>query len=88
MDASNDLVSLALVGLILLAVFAGCAIAIKRAFIDKKYFGGSQFVGRQIFRAFQSGDRKQSIEHVIYMEEDEEKKDFTADDKETEPQGS
>jgi hypothetical protein len=87
-DASNGIVSLLVVGFILALVFVGCAVVIKRAFIDKKYFGGSQFVGRQIFRAFQSGDRKQSIEHVIYMEEDEEQKDLTGEDKENKSEGS
>ena len=82
MEASYDMSSFLLVGLILALIFAGCAIVIKKAFVDKKYFGGSQFVGREIYRALQNADRKKSVEHVIYMEEDEAKKDFTAEDKE------
>ncbi len=80
MDVPDDVFSLLLAGVILALIFAGCAIVIKRYFIDKKYFGGSQFVGREVYKSLQNADRKGSVEHVIYMEEDESRQDFTGED--------
>ena len=82
MDLSGNLSSWLVIGVSLAAIMFGCAVVIKKFFIDKKYFGGSQFVGRQIYGEFQNADRKKSLEHVIYMEEDERQQDFTADDDE------
>ncbi len=81
MEASVDLSSWIVIAGMLIALFAGCGFIIKRFFIDKKYFGGSQFVGRQIYEGFQNADRRESIEHVIYMEEEERQQDFTEGDK-------
>lgn len=80
LDASSDTSSLLLAGALLALIFAVCAIVIKRAFVDKKYFGGGQFVGRQIYHSLQNADRKKAVEEVIYQEEDEDQQEFTADD--------
>ena len=78
---SSNWPSYAVMAVLLLAIFAFCAIVIKRYWIDKKPIGGtSQFVGRNVLQQFQNADRKESIEHVIYMEEEERKQDFDADD--------
>ena len=78
---SSNWLSYAVMAIGLLGIFAFCAIVIKRYWIDKKPIGGtSQFVGRNILQQFQNADRKESIEHVIYMEEEERKQDFDADD--------
>ena len=73
----GDALSWLLVAAILGALFLGCAVIIKKFFIDKKYLGGSQFVGRQIYEEFQNADGRESIEHVIYMEEEERQQDFS-----------
>ncbi len=87
MNIPDNIVSWLVLGISLIAIFFGCAVVIKRFFIDKKYLGGSQFVGRQIYAEFQNADRKKNIDHVIYMEEEERQQDFTgAEDDETENQ--
>lgn len=80
MDLSSDTISWLILGAVLLCVFGGGAWVVKRFFIDKKYYGGAQFVGRQIYEEFQHADRREAIEHVIYMEEEERQQDFSADD--------
>ena len=80
MDVSNNLFSWLLIAVVLCVIFIGCGYVIKCVFIDKKYSGPSQFVGRQIYSGFQNADRKENIEHVIYMEEHERQQDFTAGD--------
>ncbi|UCC43936.1 MAG: hypothetical protein JSU65_12615 [Candidatus Zixiibacteriota bacterium] len=78
-----------LIAVILAVVFLGCAVVIKRFFIDKKYFGGSQFVGRQIYKGFQNTNNQENIEHVIYMEEEERQQDSIAgDEDDTEQQNT
>ena len=80
----SDWLSYAVMAVLLLAIFAFCAVVIKRFWIDKKPIGGtSQFVGRNVLQKFQNADRKESIEHVIYMEEEERQVDFDADDDRT-----
>jgi hypothetical protein len=74
----SEVLSWVVIAVSLLAIFVGGGYVIKRFFIDKKYFGGSQFVGRQIYEEFQNADRRESIEQVIYMEEEERQQDFTA----------
>jgi len=74
------MLSLLLVGLILTVIFAGCGVVVKKFLVDKKYFGSSQFVGREVYKALQSADRKESVEHIIYMEEDDDRREFTADE--------
>jgi hypothetical protein len=76
MTSSNDIISWVVMGAILLLIFAGCGFIIKRFFIDKKYYGGAQFVGRQIYEKFQNADGKKSIEHVIKMEQEDHHEDF------------
>jgi hypothetical protein len=88
MEEPNNLVSWIVVGVSLGALFLGCALVIKKFFVDKKYFGGSEFVGRQIYKEFQNADSRDNIEHVIYMEEDESCQDFTAADNDEDEQKS
>ena len=65
---SNDWISFAVMAILLLVIFAFCTVVIKRYWIDKKQIGGtSQFVGRNVLQQFQNADRKDAIEHVIYM---------------------
>jgi hypothetical protein len=71
---------LVLAGL-LLAIFAGMGYVVKRVLIDKRYFGTVQFLSRTAFQSFQNADRRDSIEQVVYMEEEEKELDFIADDK-------
>jgi hypothetical protein len=78
LNISGDIASWLIIAVSLLAIFVGAGFVIKRFFIDKKYFGGSQFVGRQIYEEFQNADRRKSIEHVIYMEKEERQQDFSA----------
>ncbi|MDF1544419.1 MAG: hypothetical protein P1R58_04880 [bacterium] len=77
MTESGDFLSFAIVAAILILLFAGCGFVIKRFFFDKKYMGGTQIVGRQVYESFQNADRRDSIEHVIYMEEEEGQQDFS-----------
>ena len=79
MNASGDIISWLVIGGSLATIFLGCAVVIKKFFIDKKYFGAGQFIGRQIYSEFQNADRKKSIEHVIYMEEEERRQDFSSE---------
>ena len=68
MDNSSDIVGLIAIGVLLLGIFAGCAIVIKRFWVDKKYSGG-QFIGREVYRSFQSRTRQNAIEEVEYIED-------------------
>ncbi len=88
METSDNILSWLVIAVILGGIFLGSSVVIKRFFIDKKYFGGSQFVGRQVYKALQNADRKESVEHVIYMEEDESLQDFTGEDKENSTESS
>lgn len=72
MEDPNSLFSFIFMALILLAIFALCAYVIKRCWIDRKWFGsGSQFIGRHVYTQFQNADKRQAVEHIIFVEEDE-----------------
>ncbi len=73
---ANDVSSWIVLASVLILIFVGCGIVVKRFFIDKKYFGGAQFVGRQIYEEFQNADGKNSIEYVIRMEQEDHQDDF------------
>jgi hypothetical protein len=81
----TDLTSWLVLAGLLLAIFGGMAYVIKRVFIDKKMFGESRMVSMAALHSFQNADRQKSIEHVIYMEQDEKELDFVEDDKEQPP---
>ncbi len=73
----DDLVGFLIISLIILLIFAFCAIVIKRHWIDKRWINSeSQFVGRNIYMQFQNADKKRAIEHVIFKKEDEKNQDF------------
>ena len=80
MSLSNDMISWLVLAACLLAIFAGMGYVVKRVLIDKKYFGSVQFVSRTAFQSFQNADKQASIEHVIYLEEEEKELDFISDD--------
>lgn len=64
-----------IVGL-LLAIFIFCGIVIKRFWIDKRWFNDtSSFIGRHVYTQFQNQDSKESLEHVMFMTEDERNED-------------
>ena len=53
-----------------------CGFVIKRHWIDKKPFKtGTQFVGLNTFKDFQSGSKKAAIEHIQQMDEEKEEED-------------
>ena len=78
--ASDDLTSWFVLAGLLLVIFGGMAYVVKRVFIDKRMFGESRMISMSALHSFQNADRQKSIEHVIYMEQDEQELDFIADD--------
>lgn len=82
MDFISDNSSLLLVGLLLTIIFVFCGWVVKRYWIDKKWMSeGSRFVSRNVYAQFQNEDRKDAIEHVIYMTEQERQDDKQGEDK-------
>lgn len=77
---SPDLTSWLTLAALLLAIFAGMEYVVKRVLIDKKYYGNVQGISRQVYQIFQNADRQASIEHVIYMEDEERDEDFIEGD--------
>ena len=74
---TEQIVSLALVGGITLAIFVICGWVIKQHWIDKRWINeSSRFIGRTIFEDMQNADNKECIQHVIYQEEQECEEDF------------
>jgi hypothetical protein len=62
--------SFAIFILIYLAIFVFCAIAIKRRLFDNKQIGKGFFIGRSIFSQYQTGDRREAVEEIIFEEEE------------------
>ena len=86
MNSTNEAISWVVLGILITLIFIGCGFIIKRFFIDKKYYGGVQFVGRQIYEEFQNADGKKSVEHVIHMEQEEHHEDFICRTDDTDPE--
>ena len=76
----ENLSSLIVLFSLLLLIFIGSFIVVKRHWINKKWINaGSQFVGRNIYMQFQNVDKKQAIEHIQYQEDDEKDQAFSGD---------
>lgn len=67
----EDVTSLSLVALILLAIFAGAFMVIKKRWLNKKRtIYGAQFTGQNIYPQYQNLQKKKSIEHVLDQKEE------------------
>ena len=67
--------------LFFLLFFIFCGYIIKRRWVDKKSIpGGIQFTSEHVYTQFQNKNRKQAIEHVHYLNEDDEVEDEEGDD--------
>ena len=76
----EDLASLSLVALILLVIFVGTLVVIKKRWLNKKRtIYGAQFTGQNIYLQYQNLQKKKSIEHVLNQKE-EKKQDLGGDD--------
>jgi len=76
----NDLISLSLVVLLLLVIFVGALVVIKKRWLNKKRtIYGAQFTGQNIYLQYQNLEKKKSIEHVLDQKE-EKKQDHDGDD--------
>lgn len=76
----ENLASLSLVALILLVIFVGALVVIKKRWINKKpTMYGAQFTGQNIYLQYQNLQKKKSIEHVLDQKE-EKKQDHDGDD--------
>jgi hypothetical protein len=76
----EDIISLVLVAFILLIIFVGAFIVVKKRWINKKpTIYGAQFTGQNVYMQFQNLQKKKSIEHVLQQKE-EKKQDDEGDD--------
>ncbi len=76
----EDIISLLLVVFILLIIFAGMFIVVKKRWINaKRKMYGAQFTGQNIYLQFQNRQKKNAIEQVQYQKE-EKKQDKDGDD--------
>lgn len=74
---ADQIISLAIVGGVTLAIFGICAWVIKQHWIDKRWINeSSRFIGRTIYEEMQNADEKERVQHVIYQEEQECDEDF------------
>lgn len=72
MILSSTFSSFLTIGIILGVIFILCAWAIKKAFIDKRWFNSSsRFVGMHVYTQWQNADRQEQIDHIHYIEEQE-----------------
>lgn len=64
---------LVLIPILLIILFLRfCLVSIKKQWIDKQPISsGDQVVGLNILKQFQNSEKQSAIEHVVYMEEDE-----------------
>ena len=62
--------SFAIFILIYLAIFIFCAMKIKRRLFDNKQIGKGFFIGRSIFSQYQTGDRREAVEEIVFEEEE------------------
>ncbi len=64
--------SLIVIFVLLGAIFFFCGLVIKRFWVDKRWFNDTNsFIGRHVYTQFQNQDSKESLEHVLFMTEDE-----------------
>ncbi len=76
----EDIISLLLVVFILLIIFAGMFIVVKRRWINaKRRMYGAQFTAQNIYMEFQNRQKKNAIEQVQDQKE-EKKQDNDGDD--------
>ncbi|KPL03539.1 MAG: hypothetical protein AMJ73_06525 [candidate division Zixibacteria bacterium SM1_73] len=76
----EDIISLLLVVFILLMIFIGIFVVIKRRWINaKRTMYGAQFTAQNIYMQFQNRQKKNAIEQVQYQKE-EKKQDSDGDD--------
>jgi hypothetical protein len=76
----EDIISLVLVAFILLIIFVGAFIVVKKRWINKKpTIYGAQFTGQNVYMQFQNLQKKKSIERVLQQKE-EKKHDDEGDD--------
>jgi flagellar biosynthesis/type III secretory pathway M-ring protein FliF/YscJ len=76
----EDIISLLLVVFILLIIFVGMFIVVKKRWKDKKHtMYRAQFTGQNVYMQFQNLQKKKSIEHVLHQKE-EKKQDDEGDD--------
>jgi uncharacterized membrane protein (DUF106 family) len=84
---SEDITSLLLAALLLLAVLVAVFLIIKRRWINaKRTMYGAQFTAQNIYMQFQNRQKKNAIEQVQYQKE-EKKQDNDGDDMDRFPQG-
>lgn len=65
-------------GFLLLLIFGGMAFVIFKRFFRRSWYGAG-FIGQNVWYHFQPKDKRESMEEVQYMEEDEKDEDFGAD---------
>ena len=76
----HDLISLSSVALLLLGIFVGALVVIKKRWLNKeRTIYGAQFIGQNIYLQYQNLQKKKSIEHVLNQKE-EKKQDHDGDD--------
>jgi uncharacterized protein YneF (UPF0154 family) len=76
----EDIISLLLVVFILLIIFVGMFIVVKKRWINKKpTMYSAQFTAQNIYMQFQNRQKKNAIEQVQYQKE-EKKQDKDGDD--------
>jgi predicted Holliday junction resolvase-like endonuclease len=82
----EDIISLLLVVFILLIIFVGMFIVVKKRWINaKRKMYGAQFTAQDIYMQFQNRQKKNAIEQVQYQKE-EKKQDNDGDDMSRFPQ--
>ena len=82
----EDITSLLLVVFILLAIFVGMFIVVKKRWMSaKRTMYGAQFTAQNIYMQFQNRQKKSAIEQVQYQKE-EKKQDNDGDDMSRFPQ--
>jgi len=80
MENLSSYVSIGLVLGLIVAVFGACAWMIYRHWVEKEWISsGNRFMGEHVYSQFQNADRKEAIEHVQYVHEDEREEDFIDD---------
>ena len=76
----NNLISLSLIVILLLVIFVGALVVIKKRWISKNpTLYGAQFTGQNIYLQYQNLQKKKSVEYVLAQKE-ENKQDHAGDD--------
>ncbi|MBN2227049.1 MAG: hypothetical protein JW763_06760 [candidate division Zixibacteria bacterium] len=77
MENLDSYISIGLFLGLLLAVFSGCGWVIYRHWMKKEWISsGNRFMGEHVYAQFQNADRKEAVEHIQYVREDEKKQDY------------